>query len=150
MPLELQYMTRGSFKVVVETSIELEWGQILSSSNVQAGPFLSAMCGRLLSRYSLGSTLIAVSREAQSGRRLLGTNGGSLWLWCCKKAGEPPGQVQHGTKETGNTKARHPTSDDRRLWHRRLCQAAAGTVSQPSHDMAFRPSSTSEKTQAHN
>ena len=23
------------------------------------------------------------SREAQSGRRLLGTNGGSLWLWCC-------------------------------------------------------------------
>ena len=20
---------------------------------------------------------------AQSGRRLLGTNGGSLWLWCC-------------------------------------------------------------------
>ena len=60
MPLELQYMTRGSFKVVVETSIELEWGQILSSSNVQAGPFLSAMCGRLLSRYSLGFTLIAV------------------------------------------------------------------------------------------
>ena len=60
MPLELQYMTRGSFKVVVETSIELEWGQILSSSNVQAGPFLSTMCGRLLSRYSLGSTLIAV------------------------------------------------------------------------------------------
>ena len=24
-----------------------------------------------------------VTREAQSGRRLLGTNGGSLWLWCC-------------------------------------------------------------------
>ena len=23
------------------------------------------------------------TREAQSGRRLLGTNGGSLWLWCC-------------------------------------------------------------------
>ena len=23
------------------------------------------------------------SREAQSGRRFLGTNGGSLWLWCC-------------------------------------------------------------------
>ena len=35
-------------------------GQILSSSDVQAGHFLSAMCGRLLSRYSLRSTLIAV------------------------------------------------------------------------------------------
>ena len=29
------------------------------------------------------STLGESSREAQSGRRLLGTNGGSLWLWCC-------------------------------------------------------------------
>ena len=27
MPLELQYMTRGSFKVVVQTPIELEWGR---------------------------------------------------------------------------------------------------------------------------
>ena len=26
---------------------------------------------------------LVMSREAQSGRRLLGTNGGSLWLWCC-------------------------------------------------------------------
>ena len=29
------------------------------------------------------STLGESSREAQSGRHLLGTNGGSLWLWCC-------------------------------------------------------------------
>ena len=29
------------------------------------------------------STLGESSREAQSGRRLLGTNGASLWLWCC-------------------------------------------------------------------
>ena len=29
------------------------------------------------------STLGESSREAQSGRRLLGTNGLSLWLWCC-------------------------------------------------------------------
>ena len=29
------------------------------------------------------STLGESSREAQCGRRLLGTNGGSLWLWCC-------------------------------------------------------------------
>ena len=29
------------------------------------------------------STLGESSREAQSGRRLLGTNGVSLWLWCC-------------------------------------------------------------------
>ena len=29
------------------------------------------------------STLGESSSEAQSGRRLLGTNGGSLWLWCC-------------------------------------------------------------------
>ena len=28
-------------------------------------------------------TLGESSGEAQSGRRLLGTNGGSLWLWCC-------------------------------------------------------------------
>ena len=26
---------------------------------------------------------LAALRRAQSGRRLLGTNGGSLWLWCC-------------------------------------------------------------------
>ena len=31
----------------------------------------------------LNTTLGESSREAQSGRRLLGTNGGSLWLWCC-------------------------------------------------------------------
>ena len=35
--------------------------QVLYSSEVQAGPCLSAMCVRLLSRYGLGSTLIAVS-----------------------------------------------------------------------------------------
>ena len=35
-------------------------GQILSSSDVQAGPCLSAMCGRLHSRCSMGSTLITV------------------------------------------------------------------------------------------
>ena len=29
------------------------------------------------------ATLGESSREAQSGRRLLGTNGVSLWLWCC-------------------------------------------------------------------
>ena len=29
------------------------------------------------------STLGESSREAPSGRRLLGKNGGSLWLWCC-------------------------------------------------------------------
>ena len=35
-------------------------GQILSSRDVQAGPCLSAMCGRLHSRCSMGSTLITV------------------------------------------------------------------------------------------
>ena len=29
------------------------------------------------------SALQQSSGEAQSGRRFLGTNGGSLWLWCC-------------------------------------------------------------------
>ena len=33
------------------------------------------------SRELIGSGVCG--REAQSGRRLLGTNGGSLWLWCC-------------------------------------------------------------------
>ena len=36
-----------------------------------------------LGTFEHDSTLGESSREAQSGRRLLGTNGGSLWLWCC-------------------------------------------------------------------
>ena len=35
--------------------------------------------GTKIEKYTLGES----SREAQSGRRLLGTNGVSLWLWCC-------------------------------------------------------------------
>ena len=46
MPLELQHMSRGSFKGVMETPLELQWGQILSSSNVQTVPYLNAMCRR--------------------------------------------------------------------------------------------------------
>lgn len=49
-------MTWGSFKVVVETPIEVEWGRS-SSSDVQAGPFLSAMSGRLFSRYGFWGPL---------------------------------------------------------------------------------------------
>ena len=36
------------------------------------------------------STLGESSREAQTGRRLLGTNGGSLWLCAVKQEQEQP------------------------------------------------------------
>ena len=39
-------------------------------------------CGKCLAS-NPSSTTFPSSSEAQSGRRLLGTNGGSLWLWCC-------------------------------------------------------------------
>lgn len=55
----MQHVTRGYFKVVLETP-GAAVGQILSSSGVQAGPRLSAMCGRLLSRCGMGSTLTGV------------------------------------------------------------------------------------------
>ena len=38
---------------------------------------------RAFDHFYLAGTLGESSREAQSGRRFLGTNGGALWRWCC-------------------------------------------------------------------
>ena len=37
----------------------------------------------LPTKHTIPGIFMLISREAQSGRRLLGTNGGSLWLSCC-------------------------------------------------------------------
>ena len=48
MPLELPQVTRASLRVVVDPPVELQWARS-SSSDVQAGPYLVAMCRRILS-----------------------------------------------------------------------------------------------------
>lgn len=57
---ELHRITRGSFIIVVETPSSCYTGGDPFSSYVQAGLCLSAMYGRLVSRYNLGSTLISM------------------------------------------------------------------------------------------
>ena len=53
MPLELPQVTRASLRIVVDPPVELQWARS-SSSDVQAGPYLVAMCRRILSSCSMG------------------------------------------------------------------------------------------------
>ena len=58
------------------------YGCLMSSASIQK--LFCGICSALKCSFDPhDSTLGESSREAQSGRRLLGTNGGSLWLWCC-------------------------------------------------------------------
>ena len=53
MPLELPQVTWASLRLVVDPPVELQWARS-SSSDVQAGPYLVAMCRRILSSCSMG------------------------------------------------------------------------------------------------
>jgi len=53
VPLELPQVTRASLRIVVDPPVELQWARS-SSSDVQAGPYLVAMCRRILSSCSMG------------------------------------------------------------------------------------------------
>ena len=54
MPLELPQVTQASLRVVVDPPpVKLQWARS-SSSDVQAGPYLVAMCRRILSSCSMG------------------------------------------------------------------------------------------------
>ena len=55
-----------------------------SFGSVQRAKFQGAiLAGGLPQELSWWGVGWDLESRAQSGRRLLGTNGGSLWLWCC-------------------------------------------------------------------
>ena len=53
MSLELPLVTQASLRVVVDPPVKLQWARS-SSSDVQAGPYLVAMCRWLLSSCGMG------------------------------------------------------------------------------------------------